>query len=175
MNEHELLNIIVTGSNHRYSGLRGRGFRVSRNLIVLLVVLRIIDVRLRFFEESNSNRSFLKFLVSSYGFAFGLTVIEVDFKLVQHICHQLVELFVLFMSFCLVITDDVFEFADSDFIVQVRFGTPDVALVVDGLNSVVGLPILCFSKARVESDIFWHFFEEGGKVEISFILLVQAI
>ena len=136
MNEHELLNIIVTGSNHRYSGLRGRGFRVSRNLIVLLVVLRIIDVRLRFFEETNSNRSFLKFLVSSYGFAFGLTVIEVDFKLVQHICHQLVELFVLFMSFCLVITDDVFEFADSDFIVQVRFGTPDVALVVDGLNPV---------------------------------------
>ena len=54
-------------------------------------------------------------------------------------------------------------------------GTPDMALVVDGLNFVVLFPIFVSSERRRVPDIGWHFVQEAAEVEIPFILLVQSI
>ena len=75
------------------------------------------------------------------GFALRLTFFEIDLKLMQNFCHYSVKPFVLCMSLFLIITDDVLELVDSDFVELVRFFTPDMTLVVDGLNFVVRIPI----------------------------------
>ena len=71
------------------------------------------------------------------GFAFRLTVFEVDLELMQHFCHYRVKPLVLCMSLFLIITNDVLELVDSDFVELVRFLTPDMTLVVDSLYYVV--------------------------------------
>ena len=110
-----------------------------------------------------------------HGFAFRLTVFEVDLELMQHFCHYRVKPLVLCMSLFLIITNDVLELVDSDFVELVRFFTPDMTLVVDGLNFVVRIPIWISSKRCCVSDIWRHFVEEATKVEKSISFLVQAI